>query len=437
MDFSSVLPAHLRQLVGDVDQVFVNGARLLCGFFPEAVQPWIAMLLKIGAIAAIAPVIMMYLTWIERKLIARMQNRFGPTRVGIYGLMQPLADGLKMLIKEDIVPRGADRLLHLLAPILSVVPAILLFAVLPFGRGMVAADLNVGLLYVFAISSIGSYAIFMGGWASRSKFSVLGAMRSVAQIISYEVPGVLSAVTVIMIAGTLSTVGIVEDQARHGWYVFTPWGLVGCLLFFLSGVAEVNRTPFDMPEAESELVGGFHTEYSGMKFALWYMAEFLESFAICAFTVTFFLGGWDGPALPFWMPAALLALLIGTATRLPIPAKGAGVLAMLGAAIYWGGQPLPSWAWFLAKTYALVFVLVWFRGTFPRLRIDQLMGLAWKFFLPLALLNIIAAGLWWSLRESPPMAWMLSALLLAAGAWLLVLINQPASLQPRTYLFAE
>src|SRR3989338_3410585 len=240
--------------------------------------PWLSILVKIVAIAAAAPAIMMYLTWLERKIIARMQNRFGPDRVGVYGLAQPLSDGLKMFIKEDIVPRGADRLLHVVAPILSVVPAILLFAVLPVGRNMVAADLNIGLLYFFAVSSIGSYAVFMGGWASRSKFSSLGAMRSVAQIISYEVPGVLSAVVVIMVTGTLSTVSIVNAQATH-WFVFTPWGFVGGLVFFLSGIAEVNRTPFDMPEAESELVGGFHTEYSGMKFALWYMAEFLESFA--------------------------------------------------------------------------------------------------------------------------------------------------------------
>ena len=208
------------------------------------------------------------------------------------------------------------------------------------------------------------------------------------------------------------------------------------MIFFLSGIAEVNRTPFDMPEAESELVGGFHTEYSGMKFALWYMAEFLESFAICAFTVTFFLGGWDGPKIPFWVLAGLLAILVGTAQLLPLPARFVGVAMMLGAGILWGTQPIPSWMWFFAKTYALVFVLVWLRGTFPRLRIDQLMGLAWKFFLPLALLNILAAGLWWSWRESP-LGWVLSFLFLALSAWVLVLVNRPAPLQPRTYVFAE
>jgi NADH-quinone oxidoreductase subunit H len=417
-----------------LDQLLVNTGNAALGLLPEWLRPWASIGLRIGVIAAIAPAIMMYLTWLERKWIARMQNRFGPTRVGIYGLMQPLADGLKMLIKEDIVPRGADRLLHLTAPILAVAPAILLFAVIPFGRHMVAADLNVGLLYALAVSSVSSYAIFMGGWASRSKFSVLGAMRSVAQIISYEVPGVLSVVAVIMVAGTLSTGGIVEAQAGR-WFVFTPWGFVGCLLFFLSGVAEVNRTPFDMPEAESELVGGFHTEYSGMKFALWYMAEFLEAFAVCAFTTTFFLGGWQGPAVPFWILAAVLAALVATAALLPLPVRLAGAAALAGAGFLWRADPVPSWIWFFAKTYALVFVMVWFRGTFPRLRIDQLMGLAWKFFLPLGLLNILAAGLW----VAYPFPWgtALSASLLAVSAAVFVRVNKPAPLQRREFVFAD
>lgn len=421
--------------MSSLDQLFVNAGRALVGFVPESLRPWADIALKIGVLVAIAPAIMMYLTWIERKIIARMQNRFGPDRVGIYGLLQPISDGLKMLIKEDIVPRGADRLLHLAAPILSVVPALLVFAVLPFGRNMIPADLNVGLLYVFAVSSVGSYAIFMGGWASRSKFSILGAMRSVAQIISYEVPAVLSVVAVIMVTGTLSTVGIVEAQAER-WFFFTPWGVVGGLIFFLSGIAEVNRTPFDMPEAESELVAGFHTEYSGMKFALWYMAEFLESFAVCAFTATFFLGGWHAPAVPFWTLALLLAVIVGAGTRLAIPVRGAGVLGMLGAAALWGTQPIPSWIWFFAKTYALIFVLVWLRGTFPRLRIDQLMGLAWKFFLPLGLVNILAAGLW---AQFPfPLGTAASALLLTIAGWLLVRANAPQSSQPRRiYVFAE
>ena len=417
-----------------LDQIFVDSTGWLLARLPEWLRPWASMLVVIGAIVAFAPLIMMYLTWLERKIIARMQNRLGPNRVGVYGLLQPIADGIKMFIKEDITPRGSDRLLHLAAPIVAVAPAILLFAVLPFGRNMVGADLNVGLLYFLAVGSITSYAIFMGGWASRSKFSILGAMRAVAQIISYEVPGVLSVVVVIMITGTLSLVGIVEAQAER-WFIFTPWGFVAAAIFFMSGIAEVNRTPFDMPEAESELVGGFHTEYSGMKFALWYMAEFLEAFAICAFTVTLFLGGWHGPAIPFWTLGLLLALIVGTAKGLALPVRGLGVLAVVGLAVMFGTQPIPSWIWFFAKTYALVFVLVWLRGTFPRLRIDQLMGFAWKFLLPLSLINIVAAGFW--VLFPFPTGTILTVVMLVASYWLLVHINHPASLSPRSYVLAE
>lgn len=417
-----------------LDQIFVEAKGALLKELPPALLPWVSMGITIGVIASMAPLIMMYLTWIERKLIARMQNRFGPTRVGLYGLLQPLADGLKMLIKEDIVPRGADSLLHTVAPIVAVVPAILLFAIIPFGRNMVAVDLNVGLLYFLAVGSIGSYAIFMGGWASRSKFSMLGAMRSVAQLISYEVPSVLAVMGLMMVTGSLSLVDIVESQASR-WFVFTPWGFVGCIIFFLSGIAEVNRTPFDMPEAESELVGGFHTEYSGMKFALWYMGEFLEAFAICAFTVTLYLGGWQGPNIPFWTLAALLSLMMATATRMIFWARAVGCLFMVGLAVLFGKQPIPSWIWFFAKTYLLVFVLVWLRGTFPRLRADQLMGLAWKFLLPLALVNIVATGLW--VLSPFPYGTALSLFLLIVSGWVFIRLNQTSSLKPRTYVFAE
>jgi NADH-quinone oxidoreductase subunit H len=259
-------------------------------------------------------------------------------------------------------------------------------------------------------------------------------MRAVAQIISYEVPSVLAVVVVIMVTGTLSMQGIVQAQAER-WFVLTPWGFMAAIIFFLSGTAETNRTPFDMPEGESEIVAGFHTEYSGMKFALWYMAEFLEAFAICAFTVTLFLGGWHGPAIPFWTLALLLAVIVGTAKTLPLPVRGLGVLAMAGLAVPFGTQSIPSWIWFFAKTYALVFVLVWLRGTFPRLRIDQLMGFAWKFLLPLALINIIAAGLWAWLPF--PTGTIVSLGCLVAAYWGLVQINRPESLRPRTYILAE
>lgn len=383
-----------------MDQIFVNFKKgllnLLSGFLPDWMVVIVSIIVSIGAIAALGPFTMMYLTWFERKLIARIQNRIGPNRVGIFGLLQPFADGVKMLTKEDIVPDGADRSVHLLAPIVVVIPALLVFSVLPFGRNMVAVDLNVGFLFFIAVSATTTIAIFMGSWASRNKFSLLGGMRSVAQLVSYEVPMVLSVVPVILAVGSLSTVDIVEAQAGWNglhWFVFTPWGFAAFLIFYLCGVAECNRTPFDIPEAESEIVAGFHTEYSGMKFALWYMAEFMSVFTISGLTATLFLGGYQGP----W---------------------------------------LPSWAWFFIKTYALVFVMMWFRGTLPRLRVDQLMGLAWKFLLPLTLVNIFAASLWFFVASR---GWRigLSAAILFISFWLLVLVNRPFVPEKRQYQFAE
>ena len=262
---------------------------------------------------------------------------------------------------------------------------------------MVAVDLNVGLLFFIAVSATTTIAIFMGSWASRNKFSLLGGMRSVAQLVSYEVPMVLSVVPVILMTGSLSTVSIVEAQGGwHGlhWNVFTPWGFVAFIIFYLCGVAECNRTPFDLPEAESEIVAGFHTEYSGMKFALWYMAEFMNVFTISGLTATLFLGGYQGP------------------------------------------HYLPSWVWFFMKTYALVFVMMWFRGTLPRLRVDQLMGLAWKFFLPLTLVNIFVACLWYFV-EAGPLKVGISVAILAATFFLLTLANRPLVPQKRVYEFAE
>lgn len=312
-------------------------------------------LLRIAAylagLLAFLPFTMMYLTWLERKLVGRLQGRYGPNRVGPFGLLQPIADGIKMLMKEDVVPEGADKILHFLAPVMVVVPALLIFSVLPFGKGIIAADLNIGLVFFLAMSSLSTIAIFAAGWASRNKFSLMGAMRVAAQIVSYEVPMVFSLVVVIMMAGSLSTVEIVKSQERL-WFFLTPWGFIGFLIFFISATAEVNRCPFDIPEGESEIVAGFHTEYSGMKFALFYMAEFLSAFAVCALAATLFFGGWIGPLLP---------------------------------------SPL----WFIIKTYALYFILVWVRGTLPRLRVDQLMGFAWKFLFPVSLLNILLTAVFY------------------------------------------
>jgi NADH-quinone oxidoreductase subunit H len=379
-----------------VDQVFVLGKKgllnLLDAFLPEWVVVLSSILISITAIAIFGPVTMMYLTWLERKVVGRIQNRYGPNRVGIFGLLQPIADGIKMLTKEDIVPEEADKVTHFLAPVLVVIPALLVFSVIPFGRGMTAVDLNVGLLFFLAVSALTTIAIFMGSWGSRNKFSLLGGMRAVAQMVSYEIPMVLSVVPVILVTGSLSTVAIVEAQLGGRWFAFTPWGFFASVVFFLCGVAEVNRTPFDLPEGESEIVAGFHTEYSGMKFALFYMAEFMGAFAISGLTVTLFYGGWDGPYLP-------------------------------------------SWTWFLLKTYVPIFIMIWFRGTFPRLRVDQLMGFAWKMLLPFTLFNIFVAALW-AILPQPAALWISLGSELAL-ILLLVLANRKDAPQKRTYVFAD
>lgn len=382
-----------------MDQIFVNLKAGILDILAQFLPPWIvtikSALISITAFTIIGPVIMMYLTLIERKIVGRMQNRIGPNRVGKWGLLQPLADGVKMLTKEDIVPERADKFLHFWAPILIVVPALLVFSVLPFGRNMTAVNLNVGLLFFIAVSSTTTIMIFMASWGSRNKFSLIGGMRAVAQMVSYEVPMVLSVVPVVLMVGSLSTVEIVNAQGGWGgmkWFAFTPWGFLGFFIFFLCGVAEVNRSPFDLPEGESEIIAGFHTEYSGMKFALFYMAEFINTFTISGMAATLFLGGWQGPLLP-------------------------------------------SWLWFLLKTYALIFIMIWFRGTLPRFRVDQLMGLAWKFLLPLTLINIFVAGFWYFSGLAAKVIG--SIIILALTYAIFTKFNQKYLPEKRVYTFAD
>jgi len=285
--------------------------------------------------------------WLERRGMARMQARLGPNRAGPLGLLQPVADAIKVLIKEDLVPASADKIVHLLAPIVAFAPVLMIFAVVPFQDGALLADLNIGILYVVAISSIATIGVFMAGWGSNNKYSLLGAMRNVAAVVSYEIPLVVTIIGVVLIAGSLSMNDIVVAQERMPFILLQP---LGFLLFFISGCAEINRSPFDLMEADSELVAGFHTEYSGMKFALFYLVEYGEALAIASIITTLFLGGWQGPVLPPWL-------------------------------------------WFLIKVIAVFFAMVWTRTTFPRVRIDQLMALAWKFLLPLALINLLITGI--------------------------------------------
>ena len=367
----------------------------LMDLMPLWLQALLVAVFKMLVILVLAPAGMMYLTWMERKVIARMQDRIGPNRVGPYGLFQPLADGIKMLTKEDIVPTGADRFCHLLAPIVVVVPSLFLFALLPFGRVIIAAPLATGLLFFVAVGATGTLAIFMAGWSSRSVFPLLGAVRNAAQLIAYEVPFVLSLAVVPMIAESLNMLDIVNVQIESGWFLFTPWGFFAFVLLLTAGLAEVNRTPFDLPEAESEIVGGFHTEYSGMKFALFYMAEFLSTLALAALLSVLFLGGWAGPAIPF-LPELVQDIL-----------------------------------WMGIKTFSLVFVTFWVRATLPRFRIDQLMGFAWKVLIPMSLANLLGAAVWYLW---PGAGGILCSFALGAGTFL---VTTQLWLAPKPQLTAK
>ncbi len=349
-----------------MDQIFVLLVQWLVSFLPAGWQAVAGVVLSVVAIVCIFPALFALTTVFERKGLARIQNRIGPNRVGWLGILQPVADGIKSLTKEDIVPRSADAVVHFLAPLVLVVAVFMGFAVLPMGRNMVLADMDAGLLFFFAMSVSTELSVFMAGWSSRNKYSLLGAMRAVAQMISYEVPLLMSSVAVVMITGSLSLTKIVEAQNHYTWslphwYIFTPWGLASFLLYAIATTAETNRCPFDLPEGESELVAGYHTEYSGFKFALFFLGEYLAMFSISGLGTTLFLGGWSAP-------------------------------------FSWLGW-IPSWIWFFSKLMLSIFVFIWLRGTLPRLRQDQLMNFAWKFVLPLTLVNLLAAAAWRFLGE--------------------------------------
>ena len=317
-----------------------------------------------------------YLVWLERKLVARIQSRWGPTRVGPHGLMQPLADAVKLLTKEDLTPAGAFRLIYLLAPFLSLVVSLLAFAVIPFGPvyhfgGLDVpaqiSDLNIGLLFVLAVSSIGVYGIVLAGWSSNSKYSLLGGLRSAAQMISYELAVSLSVVGVLLLAGSLSLRTIVDEQAGTFWGFLPRWNLfpqiVSFLCFFVASIAETNRLPFDLPEAEAELVAGYHTEYSSMKFAMFFMAEYANMVTVSCMATILFLGGWQGPVFGPPVLQALLPLL-----------------------------------WFSVKVFVFLFFYIWMRGTLPRFRYDQLMRFGWKLLVPVALGNLVVTSFILTLR---------------------------------------
>ena len=322
----------------------------------EALIFLVLTIIKIGVVVGVLLLIIAYLIWVERKVMAHMQVRLGPMRVGWHGLLQPIADGLKLIFKEDIIPAHASKVVFVLAPVISTVPALMAIAVIPFGDtisifgksiDMVITDVNIGILFILAVTSVGVYGVILGGWSSNNKYSLLGALRSSAQMISYELSLGLSLIGVIMISQSLSLVDIVNSQAKYWFVILQP---LGFLIYAISAIAETNRCPFDLPEAETELVAGFHTEYSSMKFALFFMAEYANIITVSAIAVTFFFGGWRGPYLP------------------PV-------------------------VWFLIKMALCIFFFIWLRSTYPRFRYDQLMKFGWKILLPVALVNILITGL--------------------------------------------
>ncbi len=387
-----------------LDQVFVTLKHWLVGVVPEHWQRLVSALISVAAILGVFAGLFALTTVLERKGLGRIQNRYGPNRVGPWGILQPLADGLKALTKEDIVPAAADKVVHYLAPLVLVVPVFLALAVVPVGRNMVAVDFDSGVLFFFAAGAATELAVFMAGWSSRNKYSLLGAMRAIAQMISYEVPLILSAVTVIMIVGSLSTVEIVGSQAGYTgwlphWHVLTPWGFAGFVLFMIAATAESNRSPFDLPEGESEIIAGYYIEYSGFKFALFFLGEYIGMFAASGMGITLFLGGWHAP-LPFL-------------------------------------EGVPSYVWFFGKLLALIAVLIWVRGTLPRLRMDQLMNFAWKFMIPLALVNIVVVGIWHYL-EPAWLRWLICCALVA-GPYVLLgrALTERQQVAKRVYRYGD
>src|SRR5216684_7603059 len=347
------------------DQVFIRAKQWLLSLLTGA-PDWLiqvaSSLINIAMLLGVFLTLFALISVLERKILGRIQNRYGPNRVGPFGLFQPVADGIKMLIKEDIVPARADKIVHFLAPVLLAAVAILTLGVIPYGRNMTPFTIDGGILFFFAVGSATELAVFMAGWASNNKYSLLGAMRAIAQMISYELPLIITVLPVVMIVGSLNPDKIVAAQSTYSsgfvahWFVVMRWGATAFILFFVSGLVESNRTPFDVPEGESEIVAGHMTEYSGFKYATFFMAEYIGMFAVSGLAVALFLGGWHAPARVL--------------------------------------EIIPSYFWFFLKLSALLFVYIWLRATLPRIRIDQMMNVDWKFMLPMAFTCVIAAAVW-------------------------------------------
>jgi NADH-quinone oxidoreductase subunit H len=432
----------------------------------EPIRPYILPVIYAVVIVLVLPLLAGYIVLLERKVMADMQARLGPMRVGPHGLLQPIADAVKLLIKEDIIPDEADKAIFLLAPLLSVTAGMLAYAALPFGPVFQIADLNVGLLFILAISSMGIYGIVLGGWASNSHYSLMGALRSAAQLVSYETAAGLALVSALLLGGTLSMKGLVESQAHAGvWFIFLA--PIGFFIYLVGSIAETNRAPFDLPEAESELVAGYMTEYSGFRWSLYFLAEYANMIVVAGIATTLFLGGWLRPlaSVHLHVPAtdiemmdlipAVAFLIVALycfrlAPRQPVPVQKlvmalAGALMLLLAAVMgWSAAAAPGIRegvhgafWFIAKVLVYLYGFLWFRFTFPRYRFDQLMHLGWSFLIPLALVNVIGTGVALALyREAgwglAPALLLTNLITLAVAAWLAVERGRPGAVLPVT-----
>ncbi len=386
----------------------------------ENLWPYLLPVIFGVVIVLVLPLLAGYVVLLERKVMADMQARLGPMRVGPHGLLQPIADALKLLIKEDIIPEKSDKFIFWIAPVISVTAALVSYAAIPFGPGFQIADMNIGLLFILAVSSMGVYGIVLGGWASNSHYSLMGALRSAAQLVSYETAAGLALISALMLGGSLSLRALVMAQSRMGvWFIFcVP---IGFFIYLVGSIAETNRAPFDLPEAESELVAGYMTEYSGFRWSLYFLAEYANMIVVASIAATLFLGGWLRPLASFHVhvpgtgveildliPPLLFLLLAGycvfRAPRQPVAVQKlvmlgvAGLCFLLAVVLGWSATsaeflpPIHGAFWFLTKILAYIYAFLWIRFTFPRYRFDQLMGLGWHFLIPLALVNLIGVG---------------------------------------------
>jgi NADH-quinone oxidoreductase subunit H len=395
---------------------------------PPSIMPFVLPVVYAVVIVAVLPLLAGYIVLMERKVMADMQARLGPMRVGPHGLLQPIADAVKLLLKEDIIPDKADRLMFWFAPLVSVTMALLAYSALAIGPVFQIADLNIGLLFILAVSSLGIYGIVLGGWASNSHYSLLGALRSAAQLVSYETAAGLALISVLLLAGSLSMKDIVQAQSDQGvWFGFSvPFGF---FIYLVGSIAETNRAPFDLPEAESELVAGYMTEYSGFRWSLYFLAEYANMVIVAGIATTLFLGGWLRPGARYheqipgtsieWLDALPALLTLGVALycislvrKQPVKIQKIVMALVAGlcvvVAVVLAGalvappavmQGIHGAFWFMAKVFAYIYAFLWIRFTFPRYRFDQLMRLGWRFLIPLALVNVIGVGVAIVLRQ--------------------------------------